>query len=225
MKITFYGHATFGVEIGGKHLLFDPFISPNEKAAHIQIDEIPADYILLSHGHQDHVADVDTIGKRTGATVVSNFEIASYYGNQGHAYHPMNTGGSWNFDFGKVTCVNAIHSSVLPDGTYAGNPMGFVVQGDGKTFYYSGDTALTYDMKLLADRYQLDFAFLCMGDNFTMGVEDAVIASEFINCSTIFGMHFDTFGYIVIDHEMAKKQFADKGKKLHLLAIGDTTEL
>lgn len=225
MKITFYGHATFGVEIGGKHLLFDPFISPNEKAAHIQIDEIAADYILLSHGHQDHVADVDTIGKRTGATVVSNFEIASYYGNQGHAYHPMNTGGSWNFDFGKVTCVNAIHSSVLPDGTYAGNPMGFVVQGDGKTFYYSGDTALTYDMKLLADRYQLDFAFLCMGDNFTMGVEDAVIASEFINCSTIFGMHFDTFGYIVIDHEMAKKQFADKGKKLHLLAIGDTTEL
>lgn len=225
MKITYYGHASFGVEIKGKHLLFDPFISFNEKAAHIDIDAIPADYILVSHGHQDHVADVASIAKRTGAQLISNFEIISWFANQGlENGHPMNHGGKWTFDFGTVKYVNAIHSSVLPDGSYGGNPGGFVIETDEGTFYYSGDTALTYDMKLLGEYHAINFAFLCIGDNFTMGVEDALIAADFIQCDHIIGMHYDTFGYIVIDHEAAKAQFANKGKTLYLPGIGDSID-
>lgn len=225
MKITYYGHASFGVEIKGKHLLFDPFISFNEKAAHIDIEAIPADYILVSHGHQDHVADVASIAKRTGAQLISNFEIISWFGNQGlENGHPMNHGGKWTFDFGTVKYVNAIHSSVLPDGSNGGNPGGFVIETDEGTFYYSGDTALTYDMKLLGEYHAINFAFLCIGDNLTMGVEDALIAADFIQCDHIIGMHYDTFGYIVIDHEAAKAQFANKGKTLYLPGIGDSID-
>ncbi|RMG21315.1 MAG: metal-dependent hydrolase [Bacteroidetes bacterium] len=222
MNITYYGHACFGVEVGGKHLLFDPFISPNEKAAHIAVDSIPADYILISHGHEDHVADVERIARRTGATLVSNFEIVSWFGAKGLSKgHPMNHGGSWKFDFGRVKYVNAIHSSTLPDGSGGGNPGGFVVQSDAGTFYYSGDTALTYDMKLLGEQFQLDFAFLCIGDNFTMGVDDALLAADFIQCDHIIGMHYDTFGYIVIDHEAARAKFAAQNKQLVLPPIGE----
>lgn len=223
MKTTYYGHSCFGVEIGGKHLLFDPFITPNEKAAHIDIQSIPADYILISHGHQDHVADVGAIAQRTGATLVSNFEIISWFGAQGiEKGHPMNHGGSWQFDFGKVKYVTAVHSSNMPDGSYGGNPGGFVIESEAGSFYFSGDTALTYDMKLLGAYHNLDFAFLCMGDNFTMGVSDAVIAASFIDCDQIIGMHYDTFGYIVIDHADATEQFSSQGKTLHLPEIGES---
>lgn len=226
MKITFYGHSSFGVEINGKHILFDPFISPNEKAAKINIDEIPADYILVSHGHADHVADVEAIAKRTGAVIVSNFEIVSWFGAKGlENGHPMNHGGKWTFDFGTVKYVNAIHSSTLPDGSGGGNPGGFVIESSEGNFYYSGDTALTYDMKLIGEEHELNFAILCMGDNFTMGVDDAVRASDFIKCDKIIGMHYDTFGYIVINHEVAQKAFTDKGKSLRLMDIGETISI
>lgn len=222
MKITYYGHSCFGVEIEGKHLLFDPFISPNEKAAHIDIDAIPADYILISHGHGDHVADVASIARRTGATLVSNYEIVTWFAGQGFKEnHPMNHGGKWKFDFGTVKYVAAVHSSGLPDGSYGGNPGGFVIETPTGTFYYSGDTALTYDMKLLGEFHQLDFAFLCIGDNFTMGVDDALVASGFIQCDRIIGMHYDTFGYIVINHEEAKARFSARGKTLYLPEIGE----
>ncbi len=226
MKITYYGHASVGISLGDKHLLFDPFISPNPKAAHLSIDDIPADYLLISHGHQDHVADVAHIARNTGAQLISNFEIISWFEKQGFSHvHPMNHGGRWQFDFGQVQYVNAVHSSTLPDGSSGGNPGGFVIQSTAGTFYFSGDTALTYDMKLIGEQYKLDFAFLCMGDNFTMGVADAVIAAEFIQCDRIVGIHYDTFGYIVIDHEAAKQQFAAAGKQLFLPAIGDSIEL
>ena len=226
MKITFYGHASFGVEINGKHLLFDPFISPNPKASEIDINTIPADYILISHGHQDHVADVEAIARRTGATLVSNFEIISWFAEKGlDKGHPMNHGGKWNFDFGTVKYVNAVHSSKLPDGSGGGNPGGFVIESSEGNFYYSGDTALHYDMKLLGEFHKLDFAFLCMGDNFTMGVEDAVIASNFVNVSRVFGMHYDTFGYIEINHNDAKAKFKNAGKELLLLNIGESTSI
>ncbi len=224
MKITFYGQSCFGIVVAGKHLLFDPFISPNEKAAHIDIESIPADYLLISHGHGDHVADVLPIAKRTGATIISNYEIVTYYGNHGIKGHPLNHGGKWEFDFGMVKYVNAVHTSSFPDGTYAGNPGGFVVETAEGSFYFSGDTALTYDMKLLGEYHQLDFAFLCLGDNFTMGIEDAAIAAEFIDCQDIIGMHFDTFGYIEIDHQAAKDHFASKNKQLTLMGIGDQVE-
>ena len=225
MKITFYGHACFGIEHNGTHLLFDPFISPNELAKDIDLDNVKADYILISHGHEDHVADAESIAKRTGATIVSNYEIVSWFGSKGLANgHPMNHGGSWKFDFGTVKYVNAVHSSVLPDGSYGGNPGGFIIKLDNKTIYYAGDTALTYDMKLIGELEKVDLAFLPVGDNFTMGVKDAVIAAGFIQCNNIVPMHYDTFGYIEINKEDAKTQFANAGIQLQLMEIGQKIE-
>ena len=226
MKLTYYGHACFAVESGGKNILFDPFITPNELAKHINIKEIKADYILLSHGHGDHVADCEQIAKANKATVVASFEVAEWAGKQGiENTHPMNTGGKKSFDFGAVKCVNAIHSSVLPDGSYGANPMGFVVTGTEKSFYYSGDTALTMDMQLIPRWAKLDFCVLCIGDNFTMGIEDAIEAAKMVQCNTVVGVHYDTFGYIKIDHQKAKQAFADAGLTLHLPEIGSSIDL
>jgi L-ascorbate metabolism protein UlaG (beta-lactamase superfamily) len=227
MKITYAGHSCFIVETKGKKLLFDPFISPNDLAKDkINADTIEADYILLTHGHQDHVADAEAIAKRTGAKIISNFEMVTWYGEKGIEGHPMNHGGHWEFDFGTVKYVSAVHSSVLPDGTYGGNPGGFVIWNEEGCFYHAGDTALTMDMKIIPMTCpKLDFAILPIGDNFTMGIKEAVIASEFVEVTKVFGCHYDTFGYIEIDHNAAKKTFADKGKELILLPIGDSTNL
>lgn len=225
MKITFYGHASLGIEVGGKHLLVDPFITGNPNASEIDINSLKADYILLTHAHGDHVLDVEVVAERTGATIVSNAEVAGYYTAKGLKAHPMNHGGSWQFDFGKVKYVNAIHSSSFPDGSYGGNPGGFVLEGEHKNIYIAGDTALTMDMKLIPMRTKLDLAILPIGNNFTMDVEDAIIASDFVDCDKVLGYHFDTFGYIEIDHEAAIKKFFDKGKDLMLLEIGASIEL
>lgn len=223
MNITYYGHSCFGVEINEKHILFDPFISPNELAKAIDINTIKADYILISHGHQDHIADAETIAKRTKAKVICNWEIHVWLQKKGvENIHPMNIGGKVKLDFGNVKCVSAIHSSGLPDGSYGGNPMGFVVESNEKNFYYAGDTALTYDMKLIGDYRKIDFAFLPIGDNFTMGVDNAIIACDFIDCNNVIGMHYDTFGYIKIDKQEAISKFNRNGKKLSLLEIGET---
>lgn len=225
MKITFYGQSSLGIEVAGKNIIVDPFISANEMASHINIDELKADYILVTHAHQDHVLDVEAIAKRTGATIVSNAEIADYYAEKGFKSHPMNHGGSWKFDFGSVKYVSAIHSSSFPDGTYGGNPGGFVIESEHKNIYIAGDTALTFDMKLIPLRTKLDLAILPIGNNFTMDIEDAIIASDFVECDKVLGYHYDTFGYIKIDHEEAKKKFFDKGKDLMLLEIGASLEL
>lgn len=225
MKITYYGHASLGIEIGGKHILVDPFISANPNASHININELQADYILLTHAHGDHVLDVEYIAGRTGAVIVSNYEIATHYGEKGFKSHPMNHGGSWNFDFGKVKYVNAVHSSSFPDGSNGGNPGSFVIEGEHKNIYIAGDTALSMDMKLIPMRTKLDLAILPIGDNFTMDIEDAIIASDFVKCDKILGVHYDTFGYIEINHEKAIRQFFDKGKDLMLLEIGASIEL
>lgn len=223
MNITYYGHSCFGVEIKGKHIVFDPFISPNELAKNINITSIKADYILISHGHEDHIADAVAIAKRTNAKVICAWEINVWLGKHGvENIHPMNIGGKVKLDFGNVKCVNATHSSSLPDGSYGGNPMGFIVESEEGNFYYAGDTALTYDMKLIGDYRKINFAFLPIGDNFTMGPENAIIASGFINCNDIIGMHYDTFGYIKIDHAEAQSKFERSGKKLTLMKIGET---
>ena len=149
MTITYYGHACFLVEIQGKKLLFDPFISGNPLASDVDMNRIEADYILLTHGHMDHVLDAEQIAKKTGALIISNFEIVQWYIQKGLKGHHMNHGGKYTFDFGTVKFVSAIHSSVLPDGTYGGNAGGFVIWNDDCCFYVAGDTALTYDMKLI----------------------------------------------------------------------------
>ena len=225
MKFTYYGQSCFAVETGGKRVLFDPFITPNELAKHVKLKDIKADYILVSHGHADHVADCVSLAKQNNATVVGAFEVVNWLNSKGvEKFHPMNTGGKWTFDFGTVKCTNAIHSSAMPDGSYRANPMGFLVTGENN-FYYSGDTALTMDMQLIARWAKLDFAVLPIGDNFTMGYEDAIIAAELIQCKKIVGVHYDTFGYIKIDHEKVKKAFTDAGLNLFLPAIGETIDL
>ncbi|MCW3126919.1 MAG: hydrolase [Bacteroidetes bacterium] len=226
LKLNYYGHSCFSIEINGKTLLFDPFITGNELAKHIDVNTIKADYILLSHGHFDHVGDTVAIAKRTNARVIANVEVAHWASKQGVAQtHGLNTGGRFAFDFGSVKCVNAIHSSVMPDGVYGGSPVGFVIEYAGGALYYAGDTALTMDMKLIPMICpKLTLAVLPIGDNFTMGVADAVIASDFIECDNILGVHYDTFGWIKMGHARAQQAFSDKGKTLHLMAIGETKE-
>lgn len=226
MKVTYFGHACFLVEIENIKLLFDPFISPNELAKEIDVESLMPDYILISHGHEDHVYDAEKIAKQSGATIISNFEITSWFNKKGiEKTHPMNHGGSWNFNFGKVKYVNAVHSSGLPDGSYGGNSGGFVIESKEGNFYFAGDTALTMDMKLIPLFTKLNFAILPIGDNFTMDVNEALIAADFIECKQIIGMHYDTFGFIEIDHDKAKDKFSQKEKDLLLLKIGQTQDI
>jgi L-ascorbate metabolism protein UlaG (beta-lactamase superfamily) len=225
MIITYLGHASLQIEINGKFIIVDPFISANEKAKNISISDLKADYILLTHAHQDHILDAEVIAKNTGAKIISNFEIVTHYNDLDIKGHPMNHGGSWVFDFGKITMTNAIHSSSFPDGKYGGNPAGFIIETNEGNIYIAGDTALTIDMQLIPLQTKLNLAVLPVGDNFTMGIQDAIYASDFVRCNRILGYHFDTFGYIEIDHKKAIKDFKEKDKDLILLEIGESIKV
>ncbi|MBK6979501.1 MAG: metal-dependent hydrolase [Cytophagaceae bacterium] len=226
MKIKYFGHSCFLVEFAGKKLLFDPFISGNPLATAIKPETIEADYILISHGHGDHVADAVEIAKRTGAKIISNFEIMSWYEAKGLSGYGMNIGGKVTLDGFTVKNVVAIHSSVLPDGTYGGNPMGFVIWDKSHCFYYSGDTALTIDMQLIPRICPpLDFAIMAVGDYFTMGFEDAILAADFAQVNKVIGCHFDSFPPIKIDHHAAKAAFSAADKELILPGVGDIIEV
>jgi L-ascorbate metabolism protein UlaG (beta-lactamase superfamily) len=226
MQFTYYGQSCFLVELAGKKILFDPFITPNPLAKNIDVNKINADYIFISHGHADHIADCKSIAQRTNALVVCSYEIHEWLQKQGVTNtHPMNTGGKWKFDFGTVKCVIAQHSSGLPDGSYGGNPMGFVVMSDEKTFYYSGDTALTLDMQLITAWSHVNLAIFPIGDNFTMDYIDAEKAADFVDVNVIIGVHYDTFDYIKIDKQAAIDHFSSRGKTLLLPAIGETIEV
>jgi L-ascorbate metabolism protein UlaG (beta-lactamase superfamily) len=226
MKVTSYGHSCFSVVVAGKHLLFDPFITDNPLAEGVDVNQVPADFILISHGHDDHILDAVTIAERTGALVISNFEIIEWLTKQGlQRLHALNHGGGWDFEFGRAKLVNAIHSSMLPDGSNGGSPGGFVVETSEGNFYYSGDTALTLDMQLIPLGTSLDFAALCIGDNFTMGIDDAIRAAGFVKCDQILGVHYDTFSTIRINPSEAKARFKAKGLTLHLLAPGESCDL
>ena len=226
MKLTYYGHACFAVDAGGKTLLFDPFITPNPLAKEIDIKKVSADFILVSHGHGDHVADVVDLAKRTGATVIAPFEVGDWFEKKGvKNMQAMNHGGSATTDFGRVKLTMAVHSSSMPDGSYGGNPCGFIVESRDGNFYYSGDTALTYDMKLIGEQTKLKFAVLPIGDFFTMGIDDALRAAEFVGAPKIVGVHYDTFPPIKIDSAAALKTARAAGKELLLPKIGETIEL
>jgi L-ascorbate metabolism protein UlaG (beta-lactamase superfamily) len=226
MLLTYYGQSCFSVEIKGKNILFDPFITPNDLAKEIDVNSIEADFIFLSHGHSDHIADCVSIATRTGAKVVASFEVVEWLTKQGvENIHPMNTGGKWKFDFGTVKCVVAHHSSGLPDGSYGGNPMGFLFTTDEENFYFAGDTSLTLDMQLIPRWADLNFCILPIGDNFTMDIHDAIMAADFVKCPVVVGVHYNTFELIKIDTENAIAEFKAAGKTLLLPDIGKTIEL
>lgn len=214
-----------GVETNGKHFLVDPFISGNPLASKIDINQLPADYILLTHAHYDHVMDVEVIAQRTGAVLIANHEIIIHYQQKGFKGHELNIDGSWTFDFGKLKMVFATHSSSFSDGSYGGNPAGFILESEGRCVYLAGDTGLTQEMKLFPLFHDIDLAVLPVGGNFTMGVEEAVIASDFVECDRVLGVHYDTVESIQIDQSQAKKTFSEKGKELLLLEIGSSVEV
>lgn len=226
MKVTYYGQNTLHIQVGTYNLLVDPFLSGNPLVKDKSlVDTLAADYILLTHAHEDHILDAEAMARRTGATIVSNYEIAMYYQAMELEVHPMNHGGCWQFDFGKVCYVNAVHTSAFPDGSYGGQPGGFIIEAYGKVIYIAGDTALTMDMKLIPLKHKLDLAILPIGDNFTMGYRDAVVASDFAACNRVLGVHYDTFGYIEINHDDAKEAFKKANKELLLLAIGESVQV
>lgn len=225
MRITYYGHSCFGVDTAGQHLLFDPFITGNPLAKAVDVNAIPATHVLLSHGHGDHVMDAEAILKRTGATLISNFEIVTWYGKKGvEGGIGMNLGGRVQVGDLRVRMTIAHHSSELPDGSYGGNPGGFVIEGPEGALHFAGDTALTLDMQLLK-RFGLKCAILPIGDHFTMGVDDAVEAAQLMGAKTVIGMHYDTFPPIAIDKAHARAAFEKAGITLLLPAIGESISL
>ncbi|MBP8725829.1 MAG: metal-dependent hydrolase [Saprospiraceae bacterium] len=220
MELRYYGHSCFAVELQGKRLLFDPFITGNPLASGVDIDALRPDFILISHGHGDHVGDAIELGRKHNAHIISTYEVVNWLAAHGVSGTGMNAGGKREFPFGTLRLVNAVHSSQLPDGAYGANPVGFCLYGNGFSFYFAGDTALTMDMQLIPMMCPpLDFAILPIGDHFTMGYEDALLASDFISCSRIVGCHYDTFPPIKIDRERVRRAFSDRGKSIILPEI------
>src|SRR5690625_2879711 len=226
MKISYHGHSVVKVKTDHHTILIDPFITGNE-ACDLDPNTVEADVILLTHGHNDHVGDTVDIAKRTGALVVALNELAVYLGRKGLNTHPMNIGGAYDFDFGWVKFTHAFHGSSYEeeDGTfiYTGMPGGILLTIDGKTIYHVGDTALFSDLKMIGELNDIDIAFVPIGDNFTMGPEDALIAADWINAKTVVPVHYNTFPVIEQDGEA----FAVKVKTGQGLAmkIGDEIEL
>ena len=220
MKITYLGHGCLLLYVNNKNIIVDPFITGNPLASNIEVNSLEVDYILITHAHQDHILDVELIAKRTRAKIISNYEITMHYIAKSFSGHPLNHGGTCVFDDINIKYVNAVHTSSFPDGSYGGQPGGFVITHNSKSVYIAGDTALTFDMKLIPLQTKLDLAVLPIGDNFTMGIDDAILASDFVECNTVLGCHFDTFPPIVINKKDAIEKFSAKGKKLILLDIG-----
>jgi L-ascorbate metabolism protein UlaG (beta-lactamase superfamily) len=230
MKLTYLSHSCFLLEISSHRLLIDPFLTGNPLAK-VSADEVECDYILLSHGHADHFGDTVAIAKRTGATVIANFETAEVCGAEGAKVHQMGIGGAWSFPFGRVKLTIAHHSSGLPNGEgtgfhYMGNPTGILITAEGKTVYHAGDTGLFLDMKLIGELDKIDVAILPIGDNFTMGPEDAAHAVEFLNAKLAIPMHYNTFDLIKVDPQRFVNAVAARGTgTARVMEVGETIEL
>lgn len=226
IKLTWFGHATLGLETGGYQLLIDPFFSGNPSAS-TNAEKVSCEFILVTHGHGDHVGDTVAIAKRTGALVISNFEIANWLGNQGvQNTHAQHIGGGYHHPFGYLKLTQALHGSALPDGSYGGNPAGFLLTTlDGRKLYLAGDTGLFGDMQLIGDE-DLELAVLPIGDNFTMGPEDALRAVKLLRPKHVVPIHFGTWGVIDQDAGMwASRVKAETGAEVHLLKPGIALEI
>jgi L-ascorbate metabolism protein UlaG (beta-lactamase superfamily) len=225
IRLTWYSHACFLIETNGTKLLTDPFLTGNPLAP-VRADSVEADYILISHGHNDHVGDAVTIAKRTGATVISNVEIQGWFVERGvENVHAQHIGGGFNYPWGRVKLTIAHHGSRLPDGTYGGNPAGFLFYIEGKKIYHACDTGLFYDMKLIGEE-GIDLAILPIGDNFTMGPDDALRAVKLIEPRLVVPIHYNTFDVIRQDpHAWARRVESETSVKVRVLKPGETLEL
>ena len=222
-KITFLGHSAFYMEGEKGKLVIDPFLTGNP-VAQIKPEDLKVDFVLLTHGHGDHIGDAVDIAKANNATIIAPFELANYCADQGANVHPMHIGGARQFPFGKVKLTIAHHGSAAPNGTYTGNPCGFLITMDGKTFYHSGDTGLFYDMKLIGEMNSIDVAVLPIGDNFTMGVDDAVKATEFLKPKMVIPMHFKTFDVIDVEPGDFVSKVKALGFNSEILAVNGNYE-
>ena len=224
VELTYYGHAAFGLSSAGASILIDPFFSNNPQAA-IAPDQAKADYILITHGHGDHIGDALSIAQRTGATIISNFEICRYCESQGCRIHALHIGGGYDFPFGRVKLTIAHHGSSLPDGSYGGSPAGVLLTLDSRTIYHAGDTGLFYDMKLIGEE-GVDVAILPIGDNFTMGPADALRAVKLIDPLMVIPIHFNTFDVITQDPQaFASKVSVETRAQCTILNPGESITL
>ena len=228
MKAIYHGHSCVELKISkdGKDftIFIDPFITGNPMSD-LEAKDVNCDYIILSHGHADHFGDTIDLAKNNDATVIATAEISYYLEARDVKAHAMNLGGAHNFPFGRVKLTLAHHSSSLPDGTYAGDPAGILLTNDNKTIYHAGDTALFLDMKLIGEMSKIDYAFLPIGDNFTMGVDDAVKACQYTNSETVSPIHYNTFDVIKADDGEFKRKIEAVGNKCNVLKAGDEAEI
>jgi L-ascorbate metabolism protein UlaG (beta-lactamase superfamily) len=226
MRLTYFGHSCFLVETAKARLILDPFFTDNP-ASPIQAAEVKCDYVLLSHGHDDHSGDALEIAQRCDATLVANYEMAEYFGARGAKTHGMNPGGGFNFPFGRVKLTLAHHSSSLEAGlhpVYLGTACGLLIQADGKTLYHAGDTALFLDMQLIG-RVGIDVALLPIGDNYTMGPQDAVTALDFLHPKVAVPIHFNTWPEIAQDPVAFANHAAESGHTVKVLRAGDALDV
>ena len=226
-SIQYLGHSCFLISIGGSKVIIDPFIRANPLTKDlIDVDELSVDFILLTHGHGDHVADAEELSLRNGAPIIANFEVAAWFENKGCSTYGMNHGGVFDFGFGEVRMVAAVHGSNMPDGSYGGNPAGFLLTQGADVLYFAGDTALTKEMELIPEYFGTPgIAILPVGGFFTMDYKDSLHAAKMLKCDRIIGCHFNTFPPITIDKELALKHYSDQGKTLILPEINQIINL
>jgi L-ascorbate metabolism protein UlaG (beta-lactamase superfamily) len=222
-KLTYFSHAAWKIESKGTTILIDPFLDDNPTSP-VKSKDVKADFIIVTHAHGDHIGDSIPIAKANNATVIANFEIANWCGEQGVTAHPLHIGGAYDFPFGKVKLTQAFHGSSFPDGSYGGMPAGVLVTVEGKTVFHSGDTGLFSDMKLIGEMNPIDVAMIPIGDNFTMGLDDAVKAVEFLNPKIAIPMHYKTFDVIDVDPNQFVSQVKSMGLDAQVLDYGGSIE-
>lgn len=228
VSLTYYGHSTVLLTVDDHRILVDPFLAPHNPVATVTAEQVEADFILVTHGHGDHCADAVAVAKRTNALVISGVEVAAWMTAKGvQKTHGLNLGGAHSFPFGRVKMTIAHHSSVMPDGASGGNPGGFLLHlNSGHDIYISGDTALTYDMRLIGDAGGVDLALLCIGDNFTMGPDDAVTAAQFVQAKHVVPVHYNTYPVIVQDGQAFAETLRRSAEiECTVMAPGDVLDL
>ncbi len=225
MKLKYFSHSAFQITTNeGKVILIDPYITGNPTSP-VKVEDVHADYIVLTHGHGDHLGDAMTIAERDNCLIIAVNELADYIAAKGYNAHNMHIGGGYNFEFGRVKFTIAHHGSKTPDGEYVGEPAGVILSIDGKNIYHCGDTGLFYDMKLIGEMTPIDYMLLPIGDNFTMGIDDAVKAVELTNPKVAIPIHYNTFPVINADPNEFKQKVEALGKKSIVLKYGEEIEI